>query len=296
LDLPAESWHWFYQRVPDGPAIIVVAENDEGIVGHYAVQPRPFRLRAATCLAGLAVGTMVHPSARDVTTLVEMAHLAYDLSRERGLAFLYAFPNDHAYRIRRMLLRWHTLPQVMEWEGALPSSAWDLGSRARIWETPPLSDGTYSSLPVDELSRDAICGQRSPEWLRWRFFENPEADYVFHVVETSEAVRGYAVSKRYQRDGVWYGHIVDWQVGSPDGLVERQLIGSVWQQFAKWQVERGSCWALPKSSLYAQLRDAGLTQTGRRTNFTYLPLSPEMDTELASEEAWSIHMGDSDVY
>jgi hypothetical protein len=101
VNLSLEMWEWFYQKVPEKATIVVIAENDDGIVGHYGIQPRPFWLGGQPCLAGLTVGTMVHPSARNLTTLVEMATMAYDISRKEGLLFLYSFSRDEAWKVRQ---------------------------------------------------------------------------------------------------------------------------------------------------------------------------------------------------
>ena len=296
LDLPQKMWQWTYQQVPEEAAIIVVAENNEGIVGHYAVQPRPFWLNETPTLAGLAVGTMVHPSHRNLTTLVEMAHLAYELCREKGLLFLYAFPNDVAWKIRQMVLEWQALPQLTEWEGALPVSDSLTASEIEIYKDLPAASLASLSLPKMSHNHKGIGGRRTPAWLNWRFFEKPDAEYKLLVAGSLDNMEGYAVLKEYVRSGVRYGHIVDWQVPVAKASIAKNLLASAWKEFAQSKVECVSCWALPKSSLFQLLRDAGLTLTGRKTNFGYFNLSVEKDEILASSGCWNISMCDSDVY
>ncbi|KYC40119.1 hypothetical protein WA1_29690 [Scytonema hofmannii PCC 7110] len=296
VDISYQDWQWVYQQMPEEPAIIVVAENNEGIVGHYAVQPRPFWLHGIPCLAGLAIGTMVHPSARNLTTLVEMAHLAYDICRQRGLLFLYAFSNDVAWKVRQVVLGWQALPQLTEWEGPLllPDSQTD--TKVQIWTDFPLEFVPSLSLPNNEENQKGIGGRRTPDWLHWRFFQNPDTKYKLLVVGSLNKMQGYAVLKEYVRSGVRYGHIVDWQVPIAQASTTKHLLASALKEFAQSQVERVSCWALPLSSLFNLLPDAGLSPTGRKTNFGYFNLSLQNDAILASDNNWNIQMGDSDVY
>jgi hypothetical protein len=104
------------------------------------------------------------------------------------------------------------------------------------------------------------------------------------------------VTKQYSRGGIRYGHIVDWQVAAEDITVAKDLFASIWRQFAMWQVERVSCWTPPQSSLRPNLQEVGLAPIGLRTNFCYFTLAPESTTALASSDAWSMQMADSDVY
>jgi hypothetical protein len=296
VDLSKQSWQWDYQDVPEKAAIIVVAENHDGIVGHYAVQPRPFWLYDQPCLAGLAMGTMVHPSARNLTTLVEMAHLAYDLCRQKGLLFLYAFPRDEAWKIRQVVLGWQALPQITEWEGPLVFSDSLSEGKIEIYQDLPIK--SLDSFSLSKMSEDytIISGRRTPDWLNWRFFQKPYSEYKLLVAGSLDNMQGYAVLKEYMRAGIRYGHIVDWQVPIEQTSIATDLLGSAWKEFSQSQIEHISCWSLPASSLFNLLPDVGLAPTGRKSNFGYFNLCLENDAILTTASSWSIQMGDSDVY
>lgn len=293
LEIPLSSWQWMYQIVPDVDAIVVVAENQTGIIGHYAVQSRPFWLHGQSCLAGLAVGTMIHPDARNVTTLVDMAHLAYDLCREKGLQFLYAFPNDTAWKVRQLLLGWQALPQIIEWVGEV--KRWEIPTN-EIQVYQELPTALHLSLPKDEENYTSIGGGRTPAWLNWRFFQKPDTQYKLLVAGSLSDMQGYAVLKEYHSADVHYGHIVDWQVPGYETATAKNLLISTLNEFAHSGCDRISCWALAKSSLFHLLPEFGLTPTGRKTNFGYFNLALENEAVLANNDSWNIYMGDSDVY
>jgi hypothetical protein len=296
VTLAPETWKWFYQDVPEHPTAIVVAENASGIVGHYGIQPRPFWLCGQPCLAGLTVGTMVHPTARNLTTLVKMAQMAYDRCRQRGVSFLYSFSRDEAWKVRQVVLGWQALSQLTAWEGRLQPFVWGQGTTTALYETLDREAIAQLQIPIAVESYGGIGRRITPAWLHWRFFQNPIAHYSLIVAGSLAQPQGCAVLKVYEKEGVRYGHIVDWQVPEGEIMIAKTLLSEAWQTFLDRQVERISCWAMPRSSLAHLLQDMGLTQSGPTTNFGYLNLSADHEDSLATANHWNIFMGDSDVY
>ncbi len=75
------------------------------------------------------------------------------------------------------------------------------------------------------------------------------------------------MTKRYHRDGLIYGHIVDWQVRSDQLINANDLLASVWRQLAQWNVQRVSAWAVGDLHFQQLLGSAGIRPAGRATNF-----------------------------
>ena len=141
-----------------------------------------------------------------------------------------------------------------------------------------------------------IRSARSGDFLRWRFFDRPGSEYVLHTIADDRHVGGYAVVKQYVRDGIKYGHILDWRVGRRGQDRSTELLASLWKQFKLWEVERISCWARSAQGLEQTLAEAGLTKTGRKSNFCYFHLQDNHAAELSQESAWQFEMADSDVH
>lgn len=295
LDFSVETWRSFYESFPHGPAIIVVAELERELVGHYAVQPRPFWCGGDDCLAGFVLGTMIEQKARNVTLFVDMARLAYELCTDRGLRFVYAFPRDDIMRIRQTLLSWQTHAKMVEWEGPLPPV---------IDELPVDVQDSYSitEKPLELLARPQVVdaatirGQRYAEWVNWRIFENPRFEYDVHTIGDPQKPDAYAVTKLYRRGDVPYGHIVDWHVVGEDPTVVDGLLAGIWRQFHEKKVERFSCWANRQNSLGKAMHEAGYEEQGQSANWGYLPLESASQELLADRDAWHIFMVDTDSY
>jgi hypothetical protein len=293
LELTVAFWRWMYQESPAGPSIIVLVEQAGRIVGHYAVQLREFWHAGRRTVVGMPVATMLHPSARNVSTMVSMAQLAYELCRDRSIPWLYCFPNEVAFRVRCGLLGWNALPDLVEWDGPLPRLTGEFAGGVG-WRADLPEDVEFDCFSPPGAG--IVSATRSAEWLRWRFFRRPGGEFAFHALEDDGRVVGYAVTKRYNRDGVRYGHLVDWQLGPSGAGRGPELLASVWSQLAKWNVERVSCWARGEPELSRLLAAAGLAQVGRATRFVWLDLSGSSNEVLRNPEAWRIEMAESDVY
>ncbi|HZZ28601.1 MAG TPA: GNAT family N-acetyltransferase [Pirellulales bacterium] len=304
LEMTPEQWRWFFQASPDGPAAISVIESDGRLVGHYAVQPCAFWFQQRRGIAGLAVGAMLLPEARSVSALVQLAKLAYEIARQRGWAWLYAFPKDDSHVVHCKLLGWQPLPKIVEWDGPLSllsgSAATDQAAahppvqNIQVWRQMPTHLDFNDFNPAADDPH--ICGLRSTDWLRWRFFDRPGGEYVLHTISHGSHVTAYAVTKRYQREGVRYGHLLDWRMAPPAANAADELLASVFRQLVDdWQVERISTWATGRSELSAALGKAGLALTGRNSNFCHLDLQGDHG-QLSEENAWQLEMADSDIY
>jgi hypothetical protein len=295
VDIALKTWQWTYQDNPDGPAIMTVAQSGDRIVGHYGVQPRPFWLDGQPCLAGLTVGTMVHPCARNLKTFVDLAQLAYELSRQSGMQFLYSFSRDDAWKVRQVVLGWQALPQLTAWEGSLQPCGLP---NHPIEVYPDLSVTALAGMQILKHleSEKGIGSRKTTDGLNWRYGKSPFAKYKLLIAGSLQQMQGYAVLKEYVRDGVRYGHVVDWQVPAGEMVIAQSLFDATRQEFLKAQVERLSCWALSQSSLFDLLQAGGFTDCGPSTNFGYLNLALENESILANHKIWNIYMGDSDVY
>jgi Acetyltransferase (GNAT) domain len=292
LDLTPEYWRWAFQNSPDGPAIIAVIEQSHRIVGHYEVTPKSFWIDGMRSSAGYAGGTMLAPQVRNVSTFVEMAKLAYQMCRERQFSWLYCCPNATALPIRTKLLQWQPLADIAEWEGPPPRTE-TRETQVHAWERWPDSLTFTEHAPA---IRGAVRSQRSPAWVQWRYFDRPGGEYVLHTLDDGRQVAGFAVTKRYNRDGTMYGHIIDWQLPESHAAHAASLLNSAFSQMREWDAQRVSCWADGDIQLQQALLQAGLSPSGRKSHLCYYVLSGNDGSFLEHRAAWQIGMADCDVY
>ena len=109
--------------------------------------------------------------------------------------------------------------------------------------------------------------------MQWRYFDRPGGEYVLHTLDDGRQVSGFAVTKRYNRDGTIYGHIIDWHLPESHSTHAASLLNSAFSQMRSWDVERVSCWADGDIQLQQALLQAGLTPSGRKSHLCYYVLS-----------------------
>ena len=199
---PRAHWDWKYSSGPE-KSVVVVAEADHKIVGHYAVLPRTVLVGSKPVRAGLVVDVMTHPDYGRRGIFVKSAVKAFEACGERGISILLGFPNEAAIRGHqkvnwseigslRLLVRPLTVnpvPQIMGGRQLPKPVAWigqtiltclsrvtvSSGSELR---TQSLSAGDFLSLGAeleDLLANawptDSVKVARTTEWLHWRLAE-----------------------------------------------------------------------------------------------------------------------------
>ena len=297
LNMSLDFWRWMYQSPPAGSAVVTVAESKGELIGHYAVLPVWFVVDQKPTLAALAVGTMVAPAFRNLTTLVELARLNYELCRQRGIRFLYAFPNDRIWPVRRAMLGWKAAGELVPLEVSLTD--WQVGGSSDRIHLVDHFDERWDDLweAIRTATPQGVLAVRTTAQLAWRYIAKPGVKYAILAAEANDLLFGYTVLKRYQVTVGIYGHLLDLQIlPGYEELVGSRLLAAARAQFCKWGVDFVSCWSLPSSPLYSLLRESGLVPAGKAVNFGYRLIDPDFPEAQLSPGAWQVTMGDSDVY
>ena len=200
---------WKYRRSPDGRARVFVAENpDKTIVGTLAYLPRRFAIADGDSLTALQV-VDIFLSVELRTQRVFLGLL--DHVRQRIDGPRIGLPN-HLSEVFGPKFGWYVLGPYEAWQ--FPVSVGGLREEKSMAFIAPLANALsriYAScwLPgaprnlemrrITRFVRDyvldsaAIHGERSADYLNWRFIENPVAKYfAFEFFEDDESV-GYCV-------------------------------------------------------------------------------------------------------
>lgn len=189
-DKTPDLLNWRFRDNPHGPAQFAAARDRNELVGMIALVPT--RLANAPGSRGFqAIDTAVHPSQRGRGLFVKMGEAA-----QEGLEgdVLWGFPNANAAPGWYGRLGWTNF-------GAVPllmrplRSTFVLGRlhaklgaidfslvRSRKADAHAYNDGAQLSRDFDPLwrrinSEYGIAVDRSGEWMRWRLFDKPGADY-----------------------------------------------------------------------------------------------------------------------
>ncbi len=186
--LDPRFWDWEFAR-----ARMFVGEGDDELATHLALLNLPHMLDGAQVPGALAVDAMTSPAARGQGAFTGVVTAAMTAS-------------DHtvatAYQIRSAVL------------GAMLRGGWAVATRVPVLLRPAFTWREQARLPL--LRRDDVtwmselggrdgCIARTPEFLSWRFFENPHWEY--RVTGIRDAA--YLVTRRTTLKGLDTLAVVD---------------------------------------------------------------------------------------
>jgi GNAT superfamily N-acetyltransferase len=181
-DLIARVWgsrpdeaelEWFYERNPVRPASVLLAEEEDRVVGSAALSFQRMSIAGREEVVGTAVHLATDPDYRGRGIFSELQTQNEQRARSAGVRLLLVVPNAQSTPILVERLGWRTLRPLRVWAQVRALPAFDRG---------PLPAGT-----CDRVLRDDA-------WLRWRFVDAPRA---YTMIERD----GYAVAARRGRVG-----------------------------------------------------------------------------------------------
>ncbi|HYO77910.1 MAG TPA: GNAT family N-acetyltransferase [Thermoanaerobaculia bacterium] len=190
--LDPRFWEWEFarSRMFTGAA---GGEEDDELATHLALLTLPHMLDGAEVPGALAVDAMTSPSARGQGAFTGVVSEAVKRSGHVVAT---------AYQIRSAVL------------GAMLRGGWAVAGRAPVLLRPAFTFRREAALPLlqrgdigwmSELGGDDGCIARTPEFLSWRFFDNPR--WTYRVT----GIRGeaYLVTRRTRLKGLDTLAVVD---------------------------------------------------------------------------------------
>ena len=176
-----DFWEWEFVRGYAGPARIFVAEAEGKIVGHLAAIPQRYgELRGA-----LAVDAMTHPDFQRQKVFSRVASFTAERLRDE-------FEIVTAFQIRD------------EVRGGMAAGGWVGAGELPVFLRPiipiarrasdsirPLRDEEIDSFLVSEKIRQ----KRTPDFLRWRYRENPHWRYGLDGFFDGDELRAFLIHR-----------------------------------------------------------------------------------------------------
>lgn len=155
-----EVWDWAYQRNPNGEPIVTLCFDADELVGHYAIVPMPLSNAEVRKNSYISMTTMVAATHRKFGLFTQLAQATYAVAQQRGVDFVFGFPNSQSTPGFRSRLNWQ-----------LPESDYvatvDLPALLALARQGMLDKGERLGLDLSE-----------PTLRQWRL-SRPGASYVF---------------------------------------------------------------------------------------------------------------------
>lgn len=108
-----ESFEQKFEKNQSGFSYHGLMVDEEKIVGCYSAIPYKYNYFGKKTVFGLSVDTMIAEACRgNPFNLKKMANLVYDGLKADGIPFVFGFPNDNVYLVRKKILKWQDIGRL----------------------------------------------------------------------------------------------------------------------------------------------------------------------------------------
>jgi len=314
-------YSWLYR---DGPARDWLLHDEEGdAIGSVGLMERRFRVQDRLVTAGQAVDMNVDQGHRSLGPALQLQRKAIEASEEQEFKFVYGLCDRRSQLVLRRM-GYRLLGDVGRWAKPLTSepflpgwlrSKWmrrpaclaaDIGmclSSGELWQRRPKDtrvevvdryDDRFDRLWMRAAERLPILGERSAEYLNWRFGDDPDVRYrALTFADAEDELRGYLV---YDLKGTT-AHVADFLCDEPAHLAV--LLPQLFVIASRAGMESVVVESLIPDSIAHLLRRFGFWR--RPSNWPFLVYAPKADAEEWEEkglfdiESWYLTRADVDT-
>ncbi len=318
----SQWWKWMCRDSPAGPAAIMLAETQQGLIGQHANLPVFIKIGGQTTLGSHGFGVMVHPDYRRQGIFKAMGIELNKTTATRHRSISYGSPNDQS---RPGFTKWlHNivmfeiplLVRIVDWGtvlkgrykipafiGSLLGHAWERltfrtipspRSAGLVMEQVSSFDESLDKFWLKASQLKPIMVVKDMKYLNWRYVAKPGNDYRIFLAKRPGETAGYIVVKLEKGDPA-RGFIVDLlALPGEEGAAEALIIRAI-----KYLKGEGAamvfCAMMEDTPYYRILRKLGfMRRPGERLNVRIF--DPSITEEFVTNPAnWYYVAGEDDT-
>ena len=319
-DLPQERYDWIYQKNPCGKALSWAArETGSGsLIGSASLFPRKMNLNGKTVTVGIAGDFAVNQEHRGSNVAIKLQRAVAASMTENDFGLIYGISNRKSEPVQRRV-GYVSLGKMDRWAKPLKTAKYfkaspfhELVSRPLDFIMKNLSKETrcrtaegYTVQNLDSFDQRfdqlwkrasrqfKIVGERSRDYLNWRYGESPHRRYhIFSLIrEDNQELCGYVVYY-LQNDAGFIVDISFLDFGSGlDGLLSEFIL-----YLRGLNVESISILLFGCRPLAEKLRSFGFVLRGEESRIlVYLDKNSPHAEFVLNTENWFLLEGDRDI-
>jgi len=179
----------------------ILLNNENEIVGCYSSIPYEYNYFGNKLLFGLSVDTMIKEEYRgSLFTFKKMAQNVYEKMNKDGVSFVFGFPNDNVYQVRKKMLKWIDIGTLNYY--ILPLNIGSIKVKLKYFN---FLSNFYASL-VNSLVSEKILPYQSPVQIYKMGKKYNSDDGSEKIIKFN---KGYAVYKIYNEMSVRTAYLID---------------------------------------------------------------------------------------
>ena len=264
-----EHWVWrlFSDNGQEDRPFAVIAEDETGrMAGISTVIPTRYGTSRKKCVS--FGDWVVHPNDRGQGLIRKIFDFMCDYFSQRGYDFMLTFPNENSYPILRRY-GFADLTGVSSWNSVTKPFALRRQPNSRIYQG--ISYRFSERCPLTTLPNPLENRLfRTPEYLSWKYDQNPDVTYAWLTLWQDSDLLGYFVytlTKGRLRTAV---NVYDWDYYSTQDAPFRYAI-SLLRGLGSFV----SFWGIYSGDLLELLKQSGLQSHPGKTKCIVRPMQPE---------------------
>lgn len=180
-------WTWKHEENPFGPSFVLLAEEDNTLIGLRAFMQWQWQWKGSVYKAIRAVDTATHPDHQGKGIFKKLTLQQLELCKQQGIHFVFNTPNDQS-RPGYLKMGWvqqGRMPLKLKILNPI-ALAWALASKkstvSAATDPTPKQDWdarVFQLLENYTVESDHLNTVLSPSYIRWRYTDNPLFNYTY---------------------------------------------------------------------------------------------------------------------
>ena len=309
---------WVYEPCCGSAGHASLAESAGSVAALYAAVSARFKVGDDEVPAAQSLDTMVDSRFRGMGLFTKMARAVNADMAQRGVSFVYGFPNGNSFPGFVGKLGWHALDPVpflfrpIKAGFAVAKLSKAFGSLARFnipvfgasgksRELAVMPDaGEINSLWEGFSSQVVVARVRDHEFMSHRYANHPRAKYRYRACYRERALSGLIIYCIEEKHGGRVGYVMELMCLPGETSSASQLLADTLSDMRDAGCDGALAWCFSHSPYHGRFLRQGFLPlpTSLRPielHFGYLGLSNAPDRLLAERRNWYLSYSDSDT-
>ena len=300
------NWHWkFKGRNPAGEPIMIYAENDDDIIGHFAAIPMNYWLDGKEIVGSHSAAMMIDPAWQNKGLIKFVADKLIKELSEQMIPFTYGYPNDNAYDLHIKLLGYEDVAMQRLFYKKMKNKRDNIPvttSGVLNWQKIECFGDRVNALWDSAKNDFKAIVIRNSAFLNWRYLDRPDVPYYAFGAFNGDILEGYCVLKFYQDENILRGHFIDLFTQDGNSDCGRFLVENGLRFFNDKEVNEVMLWMQGSPFFEDILKEFGFNVDGvsgggwpgaSRPMICRFNVKPEKYRPLLNEKNWYFTMGDT---
>lgn len=315
--------YWQYLGVDQiGSFLTCANEKYNHYSSIYIVSNRFIKFNDKIILAAQSLDTLTDYNSRGKGYFIKCANHNYEFIKNKGVNFVFGFPNKNSFGGFTSKLGWKSLDPVpflflplnityfirkLKFLNFFNLTNYYFRKSFKFDEKVTIKEINIFSSDYDLLwekfSDDiAISVIRNSKYLNWRFFNNPAEQYLIYSATFNNSLAGFIVINIKNKHGGKIGYVMELIFDPLYPFVASTLLSYAVNIFRSESVDCVLSWCFEHSISYKYFKKAGfyklpkfLRQIELHFGYKIIKPSEELSIYLSNSKSWYISYSDSDT-